>query len=92
MKSLYIRNFKNIRELTINRLAKVNLIVGKNSVGKSTLLEALSVYLTQGSDKWLRELLDNRGETMRNQSYNEDQEAFITQCYTSFFYREGREL
>lgn len=46
MKSIYIKNFKNIRELNIDRLAKVNLIVGKNSVGKSTLLEALSIYLT----------------------------------------------
>ena len=45
MKSLYIKNYKNLRELSIDSLARVNLIVGCNNVGKSTLLEAVSIYL-----------------------------------------------
>lgn len=64
MRSVYIKNFKNIRELTFENLARVNLIVGKNSVGKSALLEAISVYLSNGSEDWLKELLANRGETI----------------------------
>lgn len=64
MKSLYIKNFKNIRELYLPRLGKVNLIVGKNSVGKSTLLEAISLYLSNGSAESFRQLLYNRGEEL----------------------------
>lgn len=89
MKSIYIKNFKNIQELTIDRLARVNLIVGKNSVGKSTLLEALSIYFSKGNELWLRELLDSRGETLKSLAEKEEQEVFNGQCYLSLF--SGRE-
>ena len=42
--SLEIRRFRCFQELRIGRLGPVNLIVGKNNVGKSTLLEALRLY------------------------------------------------
>jgi AAA15 family ATPase/GTPase len=41
LNSLEIRRFRCFRELRIERLGRVNLIVGKNHVGKSALLEAL---------------------------------------------------
>lgn len=85
MKSLYIKNFKNIRELTIDRLAKVNLIVGKNNVGKSTMLEALSIYLAKGDEDWLRELLDNRGETINFRVASEERGEINARHYCSLF-------
>lgn len=42
--SLEIRNFRGFNHLQIERLARVNLIVGKNNVGKSSLLEAIELY------------------------------------------------
>lgn len=42
--SLLIENFRLIRHLEIPTLARVNLLVGKNSVGKSTILEALHLF------------------------------------------------
>lgn len=62
MKSLYIKNYKNLKELSLDSLARVNLIVGRNNVGKSTLLEAVSIYLANGNDEWLRTILGFRGE------------------------------
>ena len=44
LNSLEIQNFRAFRHLTIKQLGRVNLIVGKNSVGKSSLLEALRIY------------------------------------------------
>ena len=41
MDSFYIRNFRLFRELSIEKLSRVNLFVGRNNVGKSCLLEAL---------------------------------------------------
>ncbi|KHD09044.1 hypothetical protein PN36_23580 [Candidatus Thiomargarita nelsonii] len=42
--SLYIKNYKLFKELRIDSLAQVNLIIGKNNVGKTSLLEALMLY------------------------------------------------
>lgn len=39
-----IENFRRFRELVIEELCPVNLLVGANNVGKSTLLEALELY------------------------------------------------
>ncbi|MDM8561543.1 AAA family ATPase [Candidatus Parabeggiatoa sp. HSG14] len=39
--SLYIKNYKLFKELRIDNLAQVNLIIGKNNVGKTSLLEAM---------------------------------------------------
>jgi len=44
LNSLKIRNFRGFRHLLVERLERVNLIVGKNNVGKSNLLEALQTY------------------------------------------------
>ena len=48
--SLEIHNFRRFRHLRIERLGRVNLIVGKNNVGKTSLLEALRFYASGGSD------------------------------------------
>jgi AAA15 family ATPase/GTPase len=41
LRSLTIKNFRAFRDLTIEPLARVNLIAGKNDVGKTGVLEAL---------------------------------------------------
>ena len=42
--SLSIKNFRCFDSLQIESLGRVNLIVGKNNVGKSTLLEAMTAF------------------------------------------------
>lgn len=44
LNSLHIKNFRLLEDLQIPQLGRVNLIVGKNNSGKSTVLEALRVY------------------------------------------------
>lgn len=62
MNSLHIKNYKNLEDLQISKLGRVNLIAGENNVGKSSLLEAISIHQSGGSLEWLKRLLEFRGE------------------------------
>lgn len=59
--SLEIRNFRCFRHLVIQRLGQVNLVVGKNNVGKTALLEALRLYASR-SFTMLEDILSERTE------------------------------
>jgi hypothetical protein len=61
--SLTIEGFRAFRRLEVPRLGRVNLIVGSNNVGKTSLLEALQL-LTAGArfPALLDIILENRGE------------------------------
>ena len=43
-KTFRVRNFRGLRNLDIDSLERVNLIAGKNNVGKTALLEALFLH------------------------------------------------
>lgn len=43
-KSFTVRNFRCFRELSLDSLARFNLFVGRNNVGKTALLEALFIH------------------------------------------------
>src|SRR2546423_12310644 len=49
LNSLELSKFRGFQHLLIDRLGRVNLIVGKNNVGKSNLLEALQMYAQRTS-------------------------------------------
>ena len=63
--SLYISNFKGFKEIQIPELGHLNLIVGKNNSGKSTILEALMLYSSAGSESTLHEISINHDEKSR---------------------------
>jgi energy-coupling factor transporter ATP-binding protein EcfA2 len=60
--NIEIRNFRAFEYFTIEQLGHVNLIVGRNNVGKSTLLEALWLHANVGSPEIMREILVGRDE------------------------------
>jgi len=70
MKSLLINNYKNIKHLSVDKLGRVNLIWGKNNVGKSTLLEALTIFAANGRVGQLYEILKRRGENLSAFRFN----------------------
>ncbi|QTR49069.1 AAA family ATPase [Candidatus Thiothrix anitrata] len=90
--SLHIKNFRCFEDLTIPSLGRVNLIVGKNNSGKTTLLEAVSVFangkdLSDGSElaqgDWakvidkLQSILTNRNEIFGQDEDHSDFGVFI---------------
>lgn len=60
--SVHVRNFRLFKDFQIDNLAQVNLIVGKNNVGKSSLLEAIALLVNQQAPSILFEILENRRE------------------------------
>jgi len=60
--NLEIRQFRAFDYLKIEQLGHVNLILGKNNVGKSTLLEALWLYANLGSPEIIQAILESRDE------------------------------
>jgi AAA domain, putative AbiEii toxin, Type IV TA system/AAA ATPase domain len=62
LNSLEIRNYRNIKHLTINKLSRVNLFVGKNNTSKTSVLEALAIYINRANVNFILQLLDERGE------------------------------
>lgn len=60
--NLEIRQFRAFEKLEIGRLGRVNLIVGKNNVGKTSVLEALRLYANPGSPRVLLDLISTRDE------------------------------
>jgi len=68
LNSLEIRNFRGFQHLKIERLGRVNLIVGKNNIGKSSLLEALQLYARRGVPDVIWNILSARDENRQSSS------------------------
>ena len=45
IKSVEINNFRSIVKLNVGALNRLNIIVGKNDIGKSNFLKALNLFL-----------------------------------------------
>ncbi len=71
--SLFVRNFRLFKKLEIERLSRVNLIAGKNNSGKSCLLEAVRVYMSNASPSVLVELISQRNELWELDIQDEEQ-------------------
>jgi ABC-type branched-subunit amino acid transport system ATPase component len=62
LRDLTIENYRLFRELTLEPIARVNLIVGPNNSGKSSLLEAIYLLASEGTPASLLDILNERGE------------------------------
>jgi hypothetical protein len=60
--SLEVQQYRAFQNLRVEELGRVNLFVGKNNVGKSSLLEALWIYAHQGNPFVLLNILEGRDE------------------------------
>lgn len=50
IKSVYLENFRGYREKTIVEFNNMTCLIGKNDVGKSTILEALDIFFNDGKN------------------------------------------
>jgi predicted ATP-dependent endonuclease of OLD family len=62
LRDLTIQNYRCFKDFHIDGLARVNLIVGMNNSGKTSLLEAVYLLVNQKEPLHLVDLLERRGE------------------------------
>lgn len=85
LESIYIRNFKNLDGLHIESLGKVNLITGKNNTGKSSFLEALALFTSKADLVLLDEILEERGEKIKDAGRAKDFTEANLLAFSSLF-------
>lgn len=82
LKSLQIQNFRGLKDVKIPTLGRVNLIVGENNAGKSSVLEALRIYAGRAEQEILDDIALEHNEPVL---YIEDNVMDYTRPYASFF-------
>lgn len=70
LNDLHIKNFRMLEDLHIAKLGRVNLIVGKNNCGKSTVLEALHLYGWRAHPDLLKDILVAHNEFLGHARLN----------------------
>lgn len=85
---LAIKGFRGIDELTIRKLGRVTLLAGKNSIGKTTVLDAVRAYAARGDDTVLSALLKDHDEF--SAAIDEDGDSFNAPDWPALFH--GREI
>ncbi len=65
LNSLVIKNFRMLEDFTVEKLGRVNLIVGKNNSGKSTVLEALRIYAGNANRELMINIAENHDEIIK---------------------------
>ena len=83
--SLEIKNFKNLQNLQITSLGQINLFTGRNNTGKSTILEALSIYAAKGEVDLIYQLLNERGENYQSSSSTKNDTETNIRALSSLF-------
>jgi AAA domain, putative AbiEii toxin, Type IV TA system/AAA ATPase domain len=85
LESLGIKNFRQLRDLSIAELGHVNLIVGGNNAGKSTLLDALRLFAGRAAPSLIEELLVSHGE-LQSVAQDAAGEAVPEQAIANLFF------
>ena len=64
LNSLQLENYRGFKQYRLSGLARVNLLVGKNNCGKTSILEAVQILASQGDHRILASIAKRRGETI----------------------------
>lgn len=82
--SLKIQNFRLLEDIEVKKLGHVNLIVGKNNSGKSTVLEALALLASGFELETVNRLTKNR-EVNRHIPSNEQANDYSSLSFRELF-------
>jgi predicted ATPase len=66
LKSLKIENFRRFETLELKQFGRINLLVGENNCGKTSILEAIQLLCSRGNLEPLSQSMFGRGEVLIN--------------------------
>lgn len=81
IEQITIKNFKNLSHLHISHFSRINLISGRNNVGKSSLLEAICILF---SENFIRDILTSRGELPLQESKDWGDDRYLSAISSIF--------
>lgn len=84
--TLEVKDYRAFNHLKIEQLGRVNLFVGKNNIGKSSLLEALWLYAQKALPTVILDLLETRDEYSDRRLRRESNSREIIGSLKSLFY------
>ena len=64
LKSLKLENFRGFETLELKQFGRINLLVGENNCGKTSILEAIQLLLSRGNLEPLSQSMLDRGEVL----------------------------
>lgn len=88
--NLMIFGFRGIEQLSIPRLGRVTLLAGRNSVGKTTVLDAVRIFAARGHADALLHVLEDHDE-IRAGEHEGDDETPVADLSALFHGRGGRQ-
>ena len=90
--SFRIEGFRGFREFEMTGLGRVNLLVGPNNGGKTSVLEALHILCTAWDPKVIQTQLARRGETTFDPSKDIVGEVDVTHFFLGHQLVDGRRI
>ena len=81
LNSLTIKGFRGFSDFTMSNLGRVNLLVGSNNSGKSSVLEAVQLLCSPGEVSVLWQMAQRRGELLRKSRQSQDNIEEESQLY-----------
>lgn len=75
--SLKIKNFRGYKDLTEIKFDDLTVFVGKNDIGKSTILEALDIFFNDGKGT----VKIDKTDVNVKEAHDGNQESIISVCF-----------
>lgn len=83
IRELHLHDFRGFSHFRLGKLGRVNLLVGRNNSGKTSILEALELLLAHGDPRAIWASLSRRGERV---SVEDDQGGIGNEFYVSHLF------
>ncbi len=81
LKSLKIENFRCFQTFELQQLGRLNLLVGTNNSGKTSILEAIQLITSQSNLESLREVMIGRGEYISSDERGVERELDVRHLF-----------
>ncbi|MEO0968792.1 MAG: AAA family ATPase [Cyanobacteria bacterium J06639_18] len=81
LKNVKIENFRGFQSFELQQLGRVNLLVGTNNSGKTSILEAIQLLCSRNNLEPLAEVMINRGEYFFNEDRRLPRDRDLDICH-----------